>query len=279
MVRENVMCGRIERILRKLEHVRESGISCFGSEKHGWRLNPVLPEAVISAFESEHGIRLPDDYRQFLSRAGNGGAGPYYGILPLARWHSTALWVDFDDEEKISRDYLARSCPLHPGMSRAETWEEDLAHENLGFSWDSYYQGTITLVEQGCTYCGLLVVSGPAAGRVVYVDVQRCGPPYFVENVDFLSWYERWLDELLAGYKIGWFGFGMAGSETELRQTLASDQSAERRAAAAKAMLRLPSLSESTASTIMAAAADSDPRVRAAIVNLRARFSLRLEID
>jgi hypothetical protein len=39
-------------------------------------------ETVVQ-FEKHHNITLPDDYRRFILQAGNGGAGPHYGLLPL----------------------------------------------------------------------------------------------------------------------------------------------------------------------------------------------------
>lgn len=60
--------------------------------------------------------------------------------------------------------------------------------------------GSISLILQGCSYYGLLIVTGQYRGHVVYVDVQGSGEPYFVAHPDFLSWYERCLNELLAGW-------------------------------------------------------------------------------
>ena len=60
-----------------------------------------------------------------------------------------------------------------------------------------------------------LVVSGEYTGRVVYVDADG-QPPYMVRNTDFLEWYERWLDELLGGYDLHWFGFDLGATEEDL---------------------------------------------------------------
>jgi len=67
------------------------------------------------------------------------------------------------------------------------------------------YQGAITIVDQGCSFNATLVVTGKARGRVMYVDLE-CRPPFFPEDLDFLSWYERWLDVLLQGADPYWFG-------------------------------------------------------------------------
>jgi hypothetical protein len=79
----NDYVSRVQRILQKLEQVRTRNLSCFGSDSHGFRLNPPLPEADLCAFETSHRIRLPDAYRTFLLHAGNGGACQYYGLFPL----------------------------------------------------------------------------------------------------------------------------------------------------------------------------------------------------
>ena len=266
------VCERIDRILEKLKRVRESGISSFGDDQHDFHLNPPLLESDIVAFESRHNILLPEDYREFLLRAGNGGAGPYCGILPLEQWHAVALWVVFDEEADIPDDFPSQPCPLHPGMSREKSWEKDLIKSDLGFPWDSYYQGALALADQGCTFYSLLIVSGSARGRVVYVDLQGNNAPYFVENTNFLSWYERWLDELLAGFNIAWFGFGMPGMEPDLREVLLSNPSGERREAAAQSMLRLSALSEASVIAIITALKDEDPKVRAAAAKVWAKF-------
>src|SRR5258708_39519318 len=102
--------------------VRSRSLSCFGSESHGFRLNSPLHEAELQAFETKHRIRLPDDYRTFLKHAGNGGAGPYYGIFPLDKWNDFADWV----VDNRPDDFLARPCPLLPELNPASDWAEQL---------------------------------------------------------------------------------------------------------------------------------------------------------
>jgi HEAT repeat protein len=243
------MKEQIDRILGKLQYVRERGLKCFGCEAHGFRLNPPLSESAVAAFENQHGIRLPEDYRQFLLHAGNGGAGPHYGLLPLEQWNMVA-------------GNLSQPCPLHPDMSQEENWVDDLGCSEEE-CWEECYQGAIAIVVQGCGLFCLLIVSGSARGRVVYIDLNG-PPPYFVENKDFLSWYERWLDELLAGYDDFRFGVGMAGTEADFLAVLCDPYATtDRRRDAIGAMWRLPQLSDASIQALMACLRDDNPRLRA----------------
>jgi hypothetical protein len=62
----------------------DSAATIFGALQHRWKVEPVLSEDALAAFEAEHGVTLPAGYRAFVAHVGNGGAGPYYGLSPLA---------------------------------------------------------------------------------------------------------------------------------------------------------------------------------------------------
>jgi hypothetical protein len=218
-----VFAERIAAAMRKLETI--SGIagseSWFGAEKHKFRMRPPMPEAELAAFERKHGVVLPEDYREFLLLAGDGGAGPYYGIEPLSDWDH---W--FEEQEEIP-GFLASPCPLvdcaalkqawnaakvrdarlakgvvYEGASPSHSWEPFLERD-----WLAWGRGTINLCDQGCTYSARLIVSGEARGRIVYLDAQLWYPPYFVQDLSFIDWYERWIETALGGEPPGWFGF------------------------------------------------------------------------
>jgi hypothetical protein len=231
---------RVRGIIDKLSTIRARRLACFGSDKHRFRLNPPLADATVRAFEAEHRIQVPDDYRAFLTQAGNGGAGPYYGIFPLEAWSDFADWV----LDQRPDNFLARPCPLRPEM-KANEW-------TAGFHKASRYQGSLSLGSRGCAYATQLVVSGPYAGRVVYVDADG-GVPYMVRDADFLSWYERWLDELLQGYDTAWFGYGPGGGEDDFFRILDDPKSSDDlKAEAAGAFCRLPRLSDAGAARLAA---------------------------
>jgi HEAT repeat protein len=253
---------RISRILAKLAALRAGAI---GDDVEKFSLEPVLSEGEITAFEQAQGAQLPADFRAFLALAGGSGAGPYDGLLPMIAWGSAL--------GKERPGWLARPFPFvvtetgqfepfGPAREASTVEPPGPTHEA--------YEGAISLSDQGCTFYGLLVVTGPLAGRLVYVNVDQDAPYYLVENPDFLSWYERWLDELRWGHRASWFGIGMPGDEAQL-VAAAAPGSARRRDAVA-AMFRLPRLSGETAALVVDLLRDPDAELRELAVSLLKNF-------
>lgn len=133
--------SRIAPIVDKLAQARQRGLTCFGSDAHRFELRPPASEEAVRAFEVEHGVTLPEDFRTFLLEAGDGGAGPFYGLYPLSKWNDFADWV----LDETPAGFLARPCPLAQGRNRLTRDEHDCADP-------SPYQGTLSLGTQGCSY-------------------------------------------------------------------------------------------------------------------------------
>ncbi len=78
----------------------------------------------------------------------------------------------------------------------------------------------LPLGTQGCTLMTGLVLDGPDRGRVIYYDEDQCSPPTVMREPDFLTWYERWIREVIAGYddEEMYFGLYLDGNPQELME-------------------------------------------------------------
>jgi len=193
-----------KRIIKLLGQAKEKDrdLQRFGAYSHQYKLSSPASEEQVRVFEEQEGIRLPEEYRDLLLFAGNGGAGPYYGLYGLEK-----LKQELHDSHG-DRLYDVQAEPvIYPKMSD-EDWERATALEEKG-EGPHLYGGVLPIESQGCTLMTGLIVSGPYRGQVVYYDEDYCGQPFFVREKGFLAWYERWLREVIAGYSDEESGFGL----------------------------------------------------------------------
>jgi hypothetical protein len=198
------------RIAKKVRRARERDARPFGAESGGIPpLNPPLVEDEVAAIEARLGVMLPEEYRGFITRMGDGGAGPAYGLFPLA----TALWVSKLDEhpwllatpfphmEAYNPDKDPEVIALWDRTDRGEVSEEEADAHSLREA-----AGTLALCDEGCGYLHLLVVTGPARGTL-WIDSRGADAGFIPLGATFLEWYERWIDDVLAGGRgTWWFG-------------------------------------------------------------------------
>jgi len=235
---------RIARIQAKLADLPTAETAALG---------PVLTEPQVMEFEDAHDVRLPEEFRQFVTHIGHGGYGPTYGLLPMERWVSGAAGV--------GDGRLTEPFPIVPDL------EVSTGPDARGCLARSF-PGTITVVHRGCSDFTLLVVTGQGRGRLVEVNSEGFFAPHFHADSDFLSWYERWLDFVLTGHRdLTWFADQMAGDEAELVATLLKEGLATRRRAAAYTFITYPSPSTSLPDVLTRAlATEALPVVRETIL-------------
>ena len=110
----------LEEIRALLEQARKADADRkqFGAKDHKYELAPPASLEEVEAFEQETGVWLPEGYRNFLLQAGNGGAGPFYGLFSLEQVKG---WLDWPLEPE-------KQPVLHPGAKDAEgSFEENCA--------------------------------------------------------------------------------------------------------------------------------------------------------
>ena len=220
----------IEELHSLLEKAKatDAALKQFGAQNHKYQWNPPASLKEIEEFEQETGISLPDGYRNFLLQAGNGGAGPFYGLFSLEQVKGWLSW----QVEPGETPYLA------PG-----TDPDSL--KDLGDRDHDWRRGCIPIESQGDTYFTYLLVAGPDRGRVVYIEYERSWI-FFPREPDFLSWYIRWLREAAAGYDMGWFGIALDGDEETLQKYYLQADTEEERLLAVSSMDKFPALSDTS---------------------------------
>lgn len=196
--------GKLE-LLKKLDPKRK----LFGASSHKYQLNNPADEKEIKVFEVEHQIQLPDEYRVFLKKLGNGGAGPYYGLQTL----QDTIFDDLD--YKVAGEYLNPTIPFpHTeawNMKYSGSEDDEEAYEEF---CDEYFQakwatGLLKICNFGCGVAMCLVVNGPEKGNICVDDRSNDGgiypDPYFnqVTKTGFLTWYSLWLDNSISELKKG----------------------------------------------------------------------------
>jgi hypothetical protein len=206
--------GVRERVLRL--RGLPSGQEVFAGFAHEFALAPPLSEAELADVEHAFGIRLPEDYRDFLLHVSAGGAGPGYGVLTLHQVAHTWEWA----AESTHRTDVARLrepfCPEHingmpidPLLLQApqqydfeyrddyeiahRRWEETVWHPDRT-------AGAVCLCDDGCLRRYWLVVTGEERGKIwrdYRIDGAGLAPLFDAHGrrLTFTRWYLSWLND------------------------------------------------------------------------------------
>jgi hypothetical protein len=185
---------RVDAMGRKLRGAAENGLRPFGVEDHGFRIAPPVAEEQVLAFERSHQVELPAGYRAFITRVGSGGAGPAYGMFPFERAIGPGG----------AGDFFALPFPHAAAFNPVDLFERPPARDEPVPRWRYDTQGTLVLCDEGCGYLHFLVITGAARGQM-WLDGRVSDVGFVPLGVDFLDWYERWLDHMLAGGSGVWW--------------------------------------------------------------------------
>ena len=194
---------QIKRIQQKIIQVRklDSNREIFGANKHNYHLNPPVSSKCIRCFEERYQIKLPEVYRVFMQQVTNifahvkeNIAGPDYGLY--------AFGTRVDEFVEDAENYLKKPCILSPEMTD-EQWRKLIESyiiaynpESNHYNYNEIFSGILPIGTMGCTYYYGLVLTGKYAGRVVGIDTDL-QIPFFMEEENFLEWYEHYLDGVI----------------------------------------------------------------------------------
>ena len=197
---------RIREIESKIYELKklDKRYSTFGASRHKYDLNRKLSESQLIEFENKNGIQLPTEYRNFLKQIGNGGAGPYYGIEKLERGKFADL--DYGDRGEIndlSKPFkFTEKWNLNNDRFKDENGEIRHDLKDTEYFKTDWANGMLRIANFGCGVSINLIVNGDEFGNIWADD--RCNDQGILpfeskdkNRIQFLDWYEQWLDDSL----------------------------------------------------------------------------------
>jgi len=209
----------IEKLLKLKSIPTEEGnlLEVFNASRHKFKFNAPLSEEELRAYEKQYDLTIPKAYREFLITIGDGGMGPFYGLLPLRDNE------DCTDDDALSNEFrLTRDTPINileaynKQTERAAALREAGKDDEIEASWAEYRAAEEALLEkadamkylctEGCGMYSVLIMKGEEAGNVWYHDFANdCGLFALVnletgKSLDFFDWYNVWLDSLLEDF-------------------------------------------------------------------------------
>ncbi len=192
--------------------LRDTEFLTFGSNEpmggHLYLLNPEIPENDMLVFESANNVKLPEDYRIFLTSLSNGGAGPSFGLYDLetginkaeelAFIHADSVPMSFSLDFPVKRSEVDNYIKYY--LDCVDEGEDDLVERNKILE---PLTGVIFLGEHGHGAHYFLVVKGELAGTVWYMGEGYIEPLFTGYHLwSFFDWYEAWLDTSLKALEI-----------------------------------------------------------------------------
>lgn len=210
-----------EEVLKILHQAHQIDKNCemFGSSRHRYVLNPPIRKSFVQGVEQKYGFKLPEDYFQFITEVGDGGAGLDYGIYPFTEF---LMKGESPGIEKFREAYRrSLSNPFTPRQMKLEEVEEyaivtkefyqknpdkyfiyekfddeDSCDENGFFIPDKDLcdtDGFFVLGTHGCQWDFGIVITGEMRGQIF--DTDNEGGYGFVAH-NFSEFYQEWLNWL-----------------------------------------------------------------------------------
>ncbi len=226
--------NQIERVKIKLRLAKntDSFFETFGASSHKFVLNKPLGVDEVRKFEKEYNISLPEEYQLFLTKIGNGGidykkssvgnsgAGPSYGIFKLGHPNQ------FISESSLQ--YLEKKPFFNEEVTK-EQWEkafgeiDDIPDEGCDKEMVKAYSGVLNIGFCGCSGFHGIILNGKNKGRIIrtYDEIEYC--PDFLEETNFLDWYESWLDRIISGKEFMREHRGILKNEKDIIARFVSD--------------------------------------------------------
>lgn len=198
MTSEN-MQEQLKRIKEKVPQIQEY--------YHHDIFEPPLSEAEVIAYENTHNIKLPEDYRMFITTIARAGEKPFYGLYDLIKPKP-----DYEITSIPEKPFpYTIDSPLFIYQIDDETYDRLMEEEN-----DEICRGYLVLSQEGCGMTNILIVNSEdeaTYGTMWFFDLSNdfgIAPifnPGTKDPMHFLDWIEYWIDFTLQADDDDYFGY------------------------------------------------------------------------
>lgn len=180
----------------KLENFGAGDNPWYNMTGHHYEFGPVMSEEEVSALEKKIGTIFPEEYREYLKLAGNGGVGPAWGL-----W-DTSYACPNDAVLEQCPDFCSEEFPYTDSYAEGAyaVLANDFYHRG---PYDDAFCGYIQLANYGHDMKAILIICGEQRGKMWLLDEPTSLTPFVqtrdgkTVGVGFLDWYNNWLDEHL----------------------------------------------------------------------------------
>lgn len=205
-----------KRISEKLDNLKniDRSFSRFGSKLHKYELSERISIEEVETIEKKYNINLPDEYVAFITTLGNGGAGPYCGLIDIEssiKW--SKLNIDINKPSMLTSNECIKNFFYKCATIAHKDYDKlcEKIYETYKFS--NIYNGTISIASGSYNIDIRLIINGCNSGKTTTVlwdgfnlieDLsinEDLFNYYFEKNlnldktlINFLDWYEKWLD-------------------------------------------------------------------------------------
>lgn len=191
--------SRISRITDKMKKLPSKNPE-FHCGKFPPEWKPPISEIEVETFEKENGIKLPEDYRRFITTAVSSGTQPFYGLYGLTEKKPS---YEFEPVVEKPFPYTIKN-PLFISEMSDEEYEK--YQKSFSDEENDFMQGYILLCTEGCGMESILIVNTDdkeTYGTVWFFDLCNdfgIAPilnPQTKKPMRFLDWFEYWVDQTL----------------------------------------------------------------------------------
>lgn len=200
---------RIAEIMLKMERLSEKHpLDTCGEFPPKW--SEPISEEYVAMFESSNGIKLPEDYRRFITTVAKGGTQPFYGLRSIDEKREHALTADLT----AKFPYTLKN-PLNIESISDEEYRKLFEEDSCDF-------GFIALCDEGCGMFNILIVNSDDAetyGTVWFYDLADDFGIYPLANpkdgkaMRFLDWLEYFADKTYELDDDDYFSYGELAAE------------------------------------------------------------------